>query len=111
MARVGRERYMHDLAAKLGLSMPPAKIQDLLNYVNPNIRQEINQALTKLIKTTGSLARQNEADRSLAQFCIDLAKEEAEIFQTTVLEDPQGCYGEDAQATNRGPGGLFIKQA
>ncbi len=111
MARLGRERYIHDLAAKLDLQMPPARIQDLLDYVDPDIRQEINQALTSLVKTTGSLARQNEANRSLAQFCIDLAHEEAEIFKTTVLDDPQGCYGEDAKASNRGPGGVFIKQA
>jgi hypothetical protein len=111
MARLGRERYMGDLARKLGLSMPPAKIQDLLDYVDPGLRKEINLALDKLIKTTGALARQNEANRSLAQFCIDLAKEEAEIFKNTILDDPQGCYGDDAQASNRGPGGLFIKQA
>ncbi len=111
MARLTRERYMNQLATKMGLTVPPAKIHDLLDYVNPTLRMEIKQKLDRLIKTTGSLARQNEANRSLAQFCIDLAHEEAEIFKTTILDDPQGCYGEDAKASNRGPGGVFIKQA
>jgi len=57
------------------------------------------------------LARQNELNRALAEFCLDLVREESEIFKRCVLDDPSGCYGEDALRADRGPGGVLVKQA
>ena len=93
-ARVSRERFMTSLGA--------ASDAD---------RQDLAGRIRRLRKVTTELARQNELNRGLAEFCIDLAREEAEIFKRCVLDDPKACYGENALTTNRGPGGVIVRQA
>ncbi len=71
----------------------------------------LRAALAALRRTVGRLARQNELNRHLAAFCLDLAQEETRIFRDCVLDDPAGCYGRDARNANRGAGGVLVKQA
>ncbi len=110
-ARMARERLVQQLAAETGVAVPPGRVGDLLDYTEPGLRREIASHLQAIRKTAADLARQNEMNRSLAEFCLDLAREEAEIFKRCVLDDPSGCYGGDARTAGRGPGGVLVRQA
>jgi len=110
-ARVSRERFMTSLGAQLGIPVPPGNMEALLGVASDADRQDLAGRIRRLRKVTTELARQNELNRGLAEFCIDLAREEAEIFKRCVLDDPKACYGENALTTNRGPGGVIVRQA
>ncbi len=110
-SRIARERYVAEMGRRLGLHIPPGRVSDLLDYTDPQTKAQVTAAVTRLRRTAGRLARQNELNRSLAEFCLDLAHEETQIFKKCVLDDPAGCYGDDAKATGRGPGGVLVKQA
>ncbi len=110
-SRIARERYVSRIAAEAGLEIPPSRLQDLLDHVTPDTRDQVLQTLNDLKAAAVRLARQNELNRDLASFCLDLAREEAEIFKKCVLTDPAGCYSGKAQTTHRGPGGVLVRQA
>jgi hypothetical protein len=110
-SRIARERYVAELARRVGLAIPPGRVSDLLDYTEPETKRRVGTSLNALRQTAATLARQNTLNRSLAEFCLDLAHEESEIFRKCALEDPAGCYGDDAKATGRGPGGFLVKQA
>ena len=86
-------------------------MEDLLDYTNPQTKQTVAGALGKVRHASAKLARQNELNRLLAEFCLDLVHEEAEIFKSAVLENPAGCYDGEARNKGRGPGGVIVKQA
>ena len=110
-SRIAREKYVQRIALERGVRIPPESLVDLLNGSEENTRAQINEILNDLKSTAVRLARQNELNRELARFCLDLAQEEAEIFKKCVLNDPAGCYSGQAQNTNRGPGGVLVRQA
>ncbi len=110
-SRIARERFVQRLSLELGISIPPGTIRDLLTGIPENGLSTIEAMLNDLKATTTRLARQNELNRDLAKFCLDLAQEEAEIFKQCVLKDPAGCYSGSAETTNRGPGGVLVRQA
>ncbi len=110
-SRIARERYVTEMARRVGLSLPPGRVSDLLDYTDPQAKRQATSAMNRLRRTAGRLARQNELNRNLAEFCLDLAQEESQIFKKCVLADPAGCYGDDAKTTGRGPGGFLVKQA
>ena len=110
-ARITRERFVAELAQLAGISVPPGRVSDLLDYTDPSSKQQVIAVMGRLRDTAARLARQNELNRNLAEFCLDLAQEESKIFQKCVLKDPAGCYGGDAKATSRGPSGFLVKQA
>lgn len=110
-ARLARERLVADLGRRLGVSIPPGRVGDLLDYAGAASRAEIDRLLGEVRRTAGRLARQNALNRQLAEFCLELAHEEAEIFRRCVLADPSGCYRGDARQNDRGPGGVLVRQA
>ena len=110
-SRIARERFIHRLSLELGITIPPGTVKDLLAGVPQDGRTLIREMLNELKATTTRLARQNELNRDLAKFCLDLAQEEAEIFKKCVLKDPSGCYSGTAMNTSRGPGGVLVRQA
>ncbi|MDX2475233.1 MAG: hypothetical protein QNL91_16170, partial [Candidatus Krumholzibacteria bacterium] len=110
-SRIARERYVAELARRVGVSIPPGRVSDLLDYTDQGTKGIVTAAMNKLRRTAGRLAKQNALNRSLAEFCVDLAHEESQIFKKCVLEDPTGCYGDNAKTTERGPGGFLVKQA
>lgn len=110
-ARLARERLVAALGRKLGVSVPPGRVGDLLDYAGAPSRVEIDGLLRAIRQTAGTLARQNALNRQLAEFCLELAHEEAEIFKRCVLADPSGCYRGDARPSDLGPGGVLVRQA
>lgn len=110
-ARIARERFVQELAHQRGLDGASGTLEKLMAGTCPKTQQEVLISTNDLRAVSVRLARQNELNRQLAEFCLDLAKEEAEIFKSSVLSDPTGCYGQNAQNSTRGPGGVLVKQA
>jgi hypothetical protein len=110
-ARIARERLLNRLAGARDLSGPAASVEGLLEHTDLTARPAVINALREVRHAAARLARQNEQNRILAEFCLDLAREETEIFKRVVLEDPTGCYDDGARNTERGPGGVIVRQA
>lgn len=109
-ARIARERCCGGMWDRAGIAAGP-RLEPLLDLCGAIERRRVAGALAALRRTVGRLARQNELNRHLAAFCLDLAAEESRIFRACVLDDPAGCYGRDARNTNLGAGGVLVKQA
>ncbi len=110
-AKTERENFMLSLNTRLGQEARTDNISACLQGVSKFAQRQVLHLLNEIKLTAGKLARQNELNRSLAEFCLDLAQEEHEIFKRFVLDDPAGCYGEDARRSDRGPGGVLVRQA
>ena len=110
-SRIAREQYVQRIARDRGVRIPPGNLNDLLKNVCEETRAQVMEVLNQLKATAVRLARQNDLNKELAKFCLDLAQEEAEIFKKCVLNDPSGCYSGKAQTTSRGPGGVLVRQA
>ena len=110
-ARIERERFVGELATRHGITIPPGRVEDLLDYTAQDTKRAVAGALGSVRQAATKLARQNELNRLLAEFCLDLVHEEAEIFKSAVLDNPAGCYDEDARNKGRGPGGVIVRQA
>jgi hypothetical protein len=110
-ARRAREELVAGYAARCGFEAPPPSPASLLDYTGLEVKQAVRGHVRALLEITGRLARQNELNRRLASYCLDLVREETEIFRDGVLTDPSGRYGEDAQRTTAGPGGVLVRQA
>jgi len=110
-ARVKREAYLSELAVKLDLNDDSLAPQLLLDRADIEQKKRIDAAVERLLEVANKLNRQNELNRQLADFCLELAHEESEIFKQGVLEDPSGCYEDDACKTTAAPGKVFIRQA
>ncbi len=110
-ARIARERFIQELAQQKNISRSPALMDEILKEATEETRSIVKTAVNNLRAVSVRLERQNELNRQLAEFCLDLAREEAEIFRSSVLSDPTGCYGKDAQNASRGPGGVLVRQA
>jgi hypothetical protein len=110
-ARISRERLVSELATKTGVTIPPGRVEDLLDYTDQKAKSEVRSALTGLRRAAARLARQNEINRTLAEFCLDLSREETEVFKQAVLADPKGAYDGNANTAARGPGGVVQRQA
>ncbi len=110
-AKSAREKFVIRMNERLGIPFQQDNIIACLKRVEPAAQREIRALLAGIKNTAEQLARQNELNRSLAEFCLELAQEEHEIFKRCVLDDPSGCYGEDARRSDRGPGGVLVRQA
>jgi len=110
-ARIKREEFISEIALKLGIHDERLAPQFLLNFADNNQRQALNAAVGQLVHTASDLNKQNELNRQLADFCLELAREEGEIFKNGVLEDPTSCYADDAQKSTAPPGKVITRQA
>ena len=110
-SRLARERFVAEITRRFGLDVPPSNISRLLSYTDDRTAEQVRRAMDRMRRTTISLARQNELNRHLAEFCLDLAREESQIFQKTLRDDPSGCYGDNARNRGRDPGGVLVRQA
>jgi len=110
-ARIARERCVQEMTRTSGTLAGDRGVQIIREKAGQRARDLLDTALNDMRAVSVRLARQNELNRQLAEFCLDLAREEAEIFKKAVLNDPTGCYGQNARNTTRGAGGVLVKQA
>ena len=110
-ARRRRERCVALVAENLGIFPALTSPLQLLDYADLQVKRQVRDSVQELLAVTTRLARQNELNRQLAAFCIELTQEEAEIFRRCVLDDPAGCYDDAARPTTNGPGGVLERQA
>jgi hypothetical protein len=110
-ARIKRETYLSELATKFDLKDDRLAPQLLLDRADNEQKRQISVAVQNLLEVANQLNRQNALNRQLADFCLELAHEESEIFKRGVLEDPSGCYEDDARKTKAPPGKVIIRQA
>ncbi|RKZ16646.1 hypothetical protein DRQ50_05890 [bacterium] len=109
-ARTARERFVRQLGAETALP-EGVRVRELLPSLAPGGRREVEASLAVLDRTTARLARQNELNRHLADFCLEMAREEARIYRDVLLDDPAGCYDQGARTCQRGAGGVIVRQA
>ena len=110
-SRIARERFVGQMGEAIGRPIPPNKMIDILDFADDDTRRKVVHAIKNLQNTTLRLARQNELNRNLAEYCLDLAGEESKMFKRCLTEDPSGCYDGEAKTNNRGPGGVLHRQA
>ena len=110
-ARIKREAFIGELAGGRELVDERPAPQLLLDRADNMQRQTLNKAVGRLLEAVGDLNRQNEMNRQLADFCLELTREEGAIFKRGVLEDPAGCYEDDAKKSQAPPGKVIIRRA
>jgi hypothetical protein len=110
-ARRAREDFMSRLVDDSGITPFSRSPVELLADAGLSAELEVRTRVRGLMDTAARLARQNAMNRELATFCLELTREEAEIFKSCVLDDPAGCYDNAAQPTRSGPGGVLERQA
>jgi len=109
-ARITRERFVAELASRVGINIPPGRVSDLLDYTDQDTKRTVTAAMNSLRRTAGRLAKQNALNRSLAEFCAELGDGESQVRKKCVLEDPKRGSGGSAKTTERGPDRLLVKQ-
>lgn len=110
-AREAREACQAALADRLGLPAAQRAARHLLDYAQPAEKVRVRRALERLAATAADLHRQNGLNVLLANFCLELAREESEIFRQCVLENPAGCYAGDGQPAPAPAGGVVWREA
>ena len=81
-ARIARERFVGQMGDALGRPIPPNKMIDILDFADSDTRRKVVHSIKTLQDTTMSLARQNELNKNLAEYCLDLAGEESKLFKS-----------------------------
>ncbi len=109
-ARGAREKFVVGITRELGMA-PGRSTRELLPRLEATTGDLVRTALGNLDRTTAKLARQNELNRHLAEFCLALAREESRIFREVLTDDPAGCYDKDASARSISSSRMLEKQA
>ena len=102
------------LAAKIiqpGTDDPPRSLSRWLQRQAPEVRQELQGPVGSVRRVADELARANEMNRRLANFCLDLVEEEAALMRRCLLEDPAGCYDRGAKPAQKSQGGVMQHSA
>ncbi|HOX26468.1 MAG TPA: flagellar export chaperone FlgN [Candidatus Krumholzibacteria bacterium] len=108
--RIQRERLAQALMAGAGTS-GPTSLSAWLAGQDLTVRQVLTEPVQAVRRTAGELARANELNRRLANFCLDLVEEEAALLRRGLLEDPAGRYDRGAQPACNEQGGTLVRQA
>jgi hypothetical protein len=108
--RIRRERLASAVMAATGTAVPGSLSAWLDTQPDP-IRRRLAEPVQAVRRAAGELARTNELNRRLANFCLDLVEEEATLLRRCLLEDPAGRYDRGAQPTQNEQGGVLHRQA
>jgi len=109
-ARIRRERLAAELMTRSDQVGGAATLSAWLPKLPPLHREGLEPAVMRVRATVQALDRQNELNRRLAEFCLDLVAEEAAVFRRAVLTDPSGRYDGAARCTQSAPGGVLERQ-
>jgi len=108
--RIRRERLASELMTLTGVQTP-GSLSAWLETQPEDIQGTLTGPLQSVRRTAGELARTNEMNRRLANFCLDLVEEEAALLRRCLLEDPAGRYDSGANPAQNGQGGVVHRQA
>ena len=108
--RIRRERLASDVMRQSGTETARG-LTSWLETQPPAVQQILAVPVQSVRRVAGELARTNEMNRRLANFCLDLVEEEAVLLRRCLLEDPAGCYDSGAQPTQNEQGGVLSRQA
>jgi hypothetical protein len=110
LVRIRRERLASSVMQASGAAIP-GSLSSWLQTQPEAVREILGEPVQQVRRTAGELARANELNRRLANFCLDLVEEEAAVLRRCLLEDPAGCYDSGAQPATKGQGGVLQRQA
>jgi hypothetical protein len=108
--RIRRERLAAELMGRDDPAAATGSLTAWLPQLPSRHRDDLEPAVRRVRATVQALDRQNELNRRLAEFCLDLVEEEAAVFRRAVLTDPSGRYDGAARCTQAGPGGVLERQ-
>lgn len=108
--RQQREQLARELMSASGAAEPHSLSAWLHEQPEP-LRQILQEPVQAVRRTAGELARTNEMNRRLANFCLDLVEEEAALLRRCLLTDPAGCYDRGARPACNEQGGVLKRQA
>ena len=108
--RIRRERLASYVIQQSGAENASG-LSGWLETQPPSVQQILAVPVQSVRRVAGELARTNEMNRRLANFCLDLVEEEAALLRRCLLEDPAGRYDSGAQPTQNEQGGVLSRQA
>ncbi|MDY0110485.1 MAG: flagellar export chaperone FlgN [Candidatus Krumholzibacteria bacterium] len=108
--RSQREQLARDLMQESGTTEAGSLSAWLYEQPAP-LRHALQQPVQAVRRAAAELARTNEMNRRLANFCLDLVEEEAALLRRCLLSDPSGCYDREAQPMLNEQGGTLKRQA
>lgn len=108
--RQRREQLASDLMEASG-QPSPGRLSAWLEDQAPDVRARLGHQVAAVRRAGERLLRQNEKNRRLASFCLDLVEEEAQVLRRSLLHDSTGCYDRGAQPTHEGGGRMLQKKA
>jgi len=91
--------------------MQPTRLSLWLQAQPDVIRERLAGPLARVREAGQKLLVQNEKNRRLASFCLDLVEEEAKVLRRSLTEDPAGCYDRGANHATDGTGCMLHKKA
>lgn len=110
LVRIRRERLASQVMSADGAAVP-GSLRTWLETQPAAVRAILDEPVQAVRRTAGELARTNEMNRRLANFCLDLVEEEAAVLRRCLLEDPAGRYDSGAQPARNDQGGVLHRQA
>ena len=108
--RLQREKLASEMMQGAG-SKEANSLSVWLHEQPATVQEVLMEPVQAVRRTAGELARTNEMNRRLANFCLDLVEEEAALLRRCLLADPAGCYDRGAQPTQNEMGGVLKRQA
>lgn len=108
--RIQREIMASEVLHSAGASVDES-LSSWLESQSDEIRQHLDTPVRNVRRIAGELARANEMNRRLANFCLDLVEEEAAILRRCLLEDPAGCYDNGANPASNDHAGVITRKA
>jgi hypothetical protein len=110
VARIRRERLAGAAMAAVGAAAS-GSLGAWLQTQPESVRAILDGPVRSVRRTAGELARANEMNRRLANFCLDLVEEEASVLRQCLLDDPAGRYDSGARPATKEQGGVLRRQA
>lgn len=89
----------------------PVRLSVWLSSQPDTVRRRLEGPVVRVREVGQKLLRQNEKNRRLASFCLDLVEEEARILRRCFTENAAGCYDGSARTATDDHGCMLHKKA
>jgi len=109
LLRQERERLANEImAADNGEG---SRLSAWLTNQSADIQQRLGGPVARVREAGKKLLVQNEKNRRLANFCLDLVEEEAQVLRRCFTENQAGCYNRAANTATDDLGSMLHKKA